>query len=223
MLGGLAALLGGCAGNTARVDPNALIAWSDGPRRVLLIDPDVELDELNIVDAATPRADWTATAKTLIHDDIAAALSARGIATLSSGRISDPQEAQLVRLHDAVASAMLLHLYVSALALPNKKQALDWTLGTGVEALRKHYGGDYALFVHLHDSYSSDGHKALMLGAALLLVPIPGGLQRGDASLVDLRTGHVVWFNILANMDGDLRDPEPAAQTVSALLKGLPL
>lgn len=223
MLGGLALALTGCAGNTARVDANALIAWSDGPRRVLLVDPDVELDELNVADAATPRADWTAAAKTFLHDDIAATLATRGIATLATGPISDPHEAQLVRLHDAVASAMLLHLYVSALALPNKKEALDWTLGTGVEALRKHYGGDYALFVRLHDSYSSDGHKALMLGAALLLVPVPGGMQRGDASLVDLRTGHVVWFNLLANMDGDLREAEPARQTVDLLLKGLPL
>lgn len=215
--------LAACAPNMARVDADSLIAWSDGPRKVLLVDPDIELYELTVTDSAAPRADWTRTASDYIKADVAAALSARGIATVTTGRIGDPHEAQLVRLHNAVGSAMLLHLYVSALQLPSKHEAVDWTLGTGVETFRKHYGGDYALFVHLRDSYSSDGHKALMAGAALLLVPIPGGMQRGFASLVDLRTGHVVWFNVLANMDGDLRSEKPAADTVAALLKGLPL
>jgi hypothetical protein len=54
---------------------------------------------------------------------------------------------------------------------------------------------------------------------------IGGGGQFAYASLVDLRTGDVVWFNVLQagtqiagiNM-GDIRKPEGAAQMVDRLL-----
>ena len=44
--------------------------------------------------------------------------------------------------------------------------------------------------------------------AALLLLggDIGGGRQIGVTTLVDLRTGQVVWFNYLARQTGDLRD-----------------
>lgn len=69
-----------------------------------------------------------------------------------------------------------------------------------------------------------------MLGAAGCIVGfcapnIGGGGQFAYASLVDLRTGEVVWFNVLQagtqvagiNM-GDIRKPEGAAQMVDRLL-----
>ena len=56
-----------------------------------------------------------------------------------------------------------------------------------------------------------------LLGAISL-----GGEQVGYASLVDLHTGRVVWFNRLSRMSGDLREPAPARETVEALLKDFP-
>jgi hypothetical protein len=44
----------------------------------------------------------------------------------------------------------------------------------------------------------------------------------GYASLVDLNTGRVVWFNKLDRMWGDLRDPGASVETVDALLNGFP-
>ena len=44
----------------------------------------------------------------------------------------------------------------------------------------------------------------------------------GTASLVDLKTGRVVWFRDLDRMWGDLREPQPAAETVEALMEGFP-
>ena len=49
-----------------------------------------------------------------------------------------------------------------------------------------------------------------------------GGTQAAYASLVDLQTGRVVWFNDLDRMWGDLREAQPAAETVETLLKGFP-
>ena len=54
---------------------------------------------------------------------------------------------------------------------------------------------------------------------------IGGGGQFAYASLVDLRTGEVVWFNVLQTGSqiagikfGDIRSPEGAAQMVERLL-----
>jgi hypothetical protein len=92
-------------------------------------------------------------------------------------------------------------------------------------------GFDYMLFMHAEDSFASTGRIALqVLGIAGCVVGfcapnIGGGGQLAYASLVDLRTGEVVWFNVLLagtqiagiNM-GDIRTPEGAAQLVERLL-----
>ncbi len=122
-----------------------------------------------------------------------------------------------------MGQAILLHLYNPALKLPSKGDALDWTLGPGAGALRSHYGADYALFVFVRDSYTSGGRAMLMIGAALFGVSVPGGQQTGFASLVDLRTGNIVWFNRIINNSGDLRTAAPAQKTVDDLLKELPI
>ena len=63
---------------------------------------------------------------------------------------------------------------------------------------------------------------AIFLAAALFGVGIQGGSQLGFASLVDLKTGNVVWFNRLARASGDLRTEAPAEETVKTLLTSFP-
>jgi len=48
------------------------------------------------------------------------------------------------------------------------------------------------------------------------------GQQWGAASLVDLRTGNLVWVNQLASPVGDLRTAESARKAVRSLLGSLP-
>jgi hypothetical protein len=91
-------------------------------------------------------------------------------------------------------------------------------------------GMDYALFLYAQDSIASTGRVALqVLGIAGCFVgfcaPQGGGGQTAYASLVDLRTGEVVWFNVLQTGSqlpglafGDIRTPEGSAQMVERLL-----
>ena len=60
-----------------------------------------------------------------------------------------------------------------------------------------------------------------VVGFLLLGGDIGGGYQIGLASLVDLRTGQVVWHNLLVDQAGDLRDEGGARQTAEDMLKGL--
>ena len=105
-----------------------------------------------------------------------------------------------------------------------KDKQLDWSLGTGVQELREKTGADYALFTYIEDSYTSAGRAALrVVGFLLLGGDIGGGAQVGVTTLVDLRTGQVVWFNFLAKQSGDLRDEKGANATAAVMLKGFPL
>jgi hypothetical protein len=122
-----------------------------------------------------------------------------------------------------VGKAIMRHLFVPVLQLPNKQGALDWTLGAGTNEMRDRLGADYALFVFVRDSYSSSGRQALQILGVLAGVAVPGGAQIGFASLVDLRTGNIVWFNRLVSTSGDLRTEAPAQKTVDALLKDIPI
>jgi hypothetical protein len=214
------ALVAGCA--APRPNAPVSIDWS-GEKRVVLVDPDVELSEITFGGVPEARADWTQAAKGFVDADIRNTLSGHTVDMVDTGTITDPHEAQLVKLHGAVGSAILLGVYLPILKVPNKTAPQDWTLGPGVKVLRDKYKGDYALFVRIRDSYSSDSRRVLQILFAAGGVAVPGGTQAGFASLVDLRTGKVVWFNMLARTSGDLRTEKPAAETVTELLKGLPL
>jgi hypothetical protein len=124
-------------------------------------------------------------------------------------------------LQAAVARAIDLH-HFGPLGLPTKEGKLDWSLAEAVQPVKKATGADYALFSWVRDSYASAERKAAMIGLALLGVGITAGMQVGYASLVDLNTGQVVWFNRMMRGHGDLREAQPAAETVNALLNAFP-
>lgn len=220
-LAALCALLAGCASTSSKVAVETPINWTaEKGKKVVFIDPDVELSELTAGGVTEARADWTATGKGFIKADIRADLSQKGIDTVPVDAVTDPHEIQLVKLHGAVGTAMLQNTIFN---LPTKGKTLDWTLGPGVEALRDHYNGDYALFVYMRDSYSSPGRTAVIILGAIAGVGVQGGQQIGFASLVDLRSGKIVWFNRLVSGTGSLKDDKGAAATVKNLLTGLPL
>jgi len=78
------------------------------------------------------------------------------------------------------------------------------------------------VFTWVRDSYASAERKAAMVAMAILGVGLAGGSQVGYASLVDLETGRVLWFNRLARASGDLREEKAASESLDALLFGFP-
>ena len=130
--------------------------------------------------------------------------------------------AEINTLHAAIAQSIALH-HFGPLALPTKEGKLDWSLGESVSSIKRVTGADYALFSWVRDSYASDERVAMMVVMALLGVGIVGGAQVGYASLVDLNTGQVLWFNRLLRVSGDLREPAKATETLNALLEDFPV
>ena len=48
------------------------------------------------------------------------------------------------------------------------------------------------------------------------------GSEGGFASLIDLKTGDIVWFNVVMAGSGELRKEKGAVTAVNALFKDLP-
>lgn len=202
--------------------------WTEADgRRVLLMPADIELSILNAGGATEPHAEWTQKAKELAIASLQVKLGETSASLVEFDETranADPEsdEVQLLKLHEMVGASIVLHKYLPVHSLPTKSETFDWTLGPAVSTLRQKYDADYGLFVFVRDSYTSGGRAAVILFAAILGVGVQGGTQSGFASLVDLKTGEIVWFNLLARGHGDLRTPEGAKDTVAALLENFP-
>jgi len=138
--------------------------------------------------------------------------------------------ADLERLNAAVDQAIAEHKY-SGNTLPTKRRmGLDYTLGQDAIDFGRKTGFDYMLFLHAEDQIASGGRVAMqVLGIAGCFIgfcaPSGGSGQLAYASLVNLRSGEVVWFNVLQTGSqlpgmgyGDLRTQAGADQLVERLL-----
>jgi hypothetical protein len=220
--------LSGCAHTKNFSSVKTLQPTANTPPRALtivLMPMDVELSVLTAGGLTEPNAAWTKTAETYLLQAFQQIEQTREKRILRHERPppDDPATAKLneiEHLHGAVGGAIMLHKLL--VPLPSKKDKFDWSLGSEISVLREHAQADYALFVYIRDSYSSAGRVLAQLAAAALGVGISGGQQVGFASLVDLTSGNVVWFNFLTSMTGDLRDLAGAKSTLDNLLAGIP-
>jgi hypothetical protein len=209
----------------------------EGDYKLLVLRPDVTVGSVTTGGMTEPRADWTDEARTNIIAALKAQQASRGGKVLVAERRGDvpgagqDSVAEIERLNSVVDESIVLHKYFGAYLPTKRRKGLDYTLGQEAVDFGGKTGFDYMLFLHAEDSFASKGRIALqVLGIAGCVIGfcapnIGGGGQLAYASLVDLHTGEVVWFNVLmtgtqvagVNM-GDMRTPEGAAQMVERLL-----
>jgi hypothetical protein len=208
-----------------------------GDYKLLVLRPDVTVGSLTTGGMVEPRADWTEQVRTHIIAALRAQQASRGgNATIIEHRNQLPgipaeELANVERLNFVVDQSIVQHRYMGDYLPTKSGRGLDWTLGDEAVQLGRKSGYDYALFLHAEDQVASTGRIALgVLGLAGCVVgfcaPNIGGAEQLDyASLVDLKTGEVVWFNVVDAASqvpgiafGDLRTPEGAAQMVERLL-----
>ena len=219
-------LLTACASTQVRtaVDPHGKPLRLSGS--VVMIRPDIELSEITAGGVPEPRKAWTENARRVYPEAARRMLARQGVQLRPDFAIppdAGPEQRlrQLELLNQAV-SISILQYGGRGDRLRNKQGRFDWSLGPGVAELRQATGADYALFTYLRDSYSSGGRVAMrLIGLVLLGGDIGGGMQVGVASLVDLRTGQVVWHNLLVDQTGDLRNLAGARETADDILKGI--
>ena len=208
-----------------------------GEYKLLVLRPDVSVGSVTTGGMTEPRADWTEAARANIIAAIKAQQAQRGGDVLVVERRSDvpgvdaETAAEIERLNYVVAQSIVYHKYLGVYLPTKNRRGLEYTLGRDAVEFGERAGFDYMLFLHAEDSFASTGRVALqVLGIAGCAVGfcapnIGGGGQLAYASLVDLKTGEVVWFNVLqtgtqvAGINlGDIRTPDGAAQMVERLL-----
>ena len=208
-----------------------------GDYSLLVLRPDVSVGSVTTGGMTEQRADWTEAARTNLIAALKAQQAERGGKVLVAERRSDvpgasaDEVAELERLNYVVDESIVLHTYMGVTLPTKRRRGLDYTLGNEAVAFGRKTGFDYMLFLHAEDSFASTGRVVLQaLGVAGCFIGfcapgVGGGGQLAYASLVDLRTGEVVWFNVLqtgtevAGINlGDIRTPEGAAQMVERLL-----
>ena len=208
-----------------------------GDYKLLVLRPDVTVGTLTTGGMVEPRADWTDQARRSIVDALRAQQARRGgNLTIIEHRnelrgVTAQELADVERLNFAVDQSIVDHKSLGNYLPTKRGKGLDWTLGVDAVRLGQKSGYDYALFLHAEDEVASGGRIALgVLGLAGCFIgfcaPNVGGQQQLDyASLVDLKTGEVVWFNVVSAGSqvpgikfGDVRTPQGAAQMVDRLL-----
>jgi hypothetical protein len=208
-----------------------------GNYKLLVMRPDVSVGSVTTGGMVEPRADWTEQARTNLINALRTQQATRGGNVLILERrdslpgVEPETVAELERLHYAVGQSIALHRYLGRYLPTKRGKGLDWTLGQDAVRLGQRTGMDYALFLYAEDSFASTGRIALqVLGVAGCFVGfcapnIGGGGQFAYASLVDLKTGEVVWFNVVQTGSqiagvkmSDIRTPQGASQLVDRLV-----
>jgi hypothetical protein len=231
----LGAALSGCVETRQYADVQ--FTPPQGDYKLLVLRPDVTVGSITTGGMVEPRADWTDQARAGIVAVLRAQQAERGghvqiiehrneLAGVTPDELADVE-----RLNAAVDESIVIHKYLGDYLPTKRGRGLDWTVGDGAIQLGRKTGYDYALFLHAEDQVASTGRVVLgVLGAAGCIVGfcapnIGGATQLDYASLVDLKTGEVVWFNVVRAGSqvpgikfGDLRTPQGAAQMVERLL-----
>ena len=217
------AVFAGCATSQNVQQIDRLESVKENPR-VILMPPDIRYYLLTAGGVSEPHAEWTEAAQanfTIAMGDFAESIGTD--LTIVDRNNLGATHIEYEKLHSAVGLTILQHQF-GMFKLPSKGngEVFDWSLGPEISALADEHDADYGLFVYYRDYQASGGRVAFAVLAAAAGVGVNTGSEHGFASLVDLRTGDVVWFNVVNVGSGELRDEASAAATVDALFKDIP-
>ncbi len=215
-------LLTGCVTTNSNVQTIDKLETVRDNARIVLMPPDIRYYLLTAGGILEPHAEWTAAAKenfTVAIKDYAKSIGTDLIIMDKSNMSS--LENKYEELHSAVGMTVISS-HFGAYKLPAKQGRFDWSLGPDIRAIGEEHDADYALFVYYRDRQASGGRVAFAILAAVAGGYTDTGGESGFASLVDLRTGDIVWFNVVTAGSGELRKKEGAASAVATLFKDIP-
>jgi hypothetical protein len=206
---------------------------SEGPMKILMMTPDVDVSVITAGGMREPNLEWTQRAKVNLLKALEGSQAKVGgtLVPYDETKLAPGEAAQvtdLLHLNTAVTFAIATHTVLpGADKLPTKKGNFDWSLGPSTAMLKQTFGADHALFLIAYDSFSSAGRVAAnvmgMAGCVIGICIIPqGGRQDALASLVNLETGQVVWMSYVGKQAGDIREEAGAQLLIDQLVAQMP-
>ena len=221
-------LLTGCVSMTQTASQISQLESIREDPRILLMPPDIKYYLLTVGGVSEPHREWTELAQqnfSVALQEYAARIGT-DLVTIDSATSLGDEEEKYRKLHSAVGLTLQQHhfgmMHLPSKKMPDNEWRFDWSLGPGVSAIGARYYADYLLFVYYRDYQASGGRVAFSILAGALGVGVGTGYEGGFASLVDLKTGDVVWFNTVAVGSGEMRDPIGARAAVERLFKDIP-
>jgi len=215
-------VIAGCAASTNVVQVDRLERTGERPR-ILLMTPDVKYYLWTASGMTELQAEWTEAGR-LNFIEASKNFAARhdtDLVIMGKSVGNDELVRRYENLHAAVGNTILTN-YFGVAKLPSKAGGFDWSLGPGVSEIAERYSADYAMFVFYRDYQSSGGRIAMSVLAAVAGASMATQAEFGFASLVDLKSGDVVWFNKVTAGAGELKDATGAAAVVNTLFQDLP-
>lgn len=207
----LMALLSGCASGVPE-RAGAAAETFDVRGRIALAGADIALSEHFADGTAVPRAEWATAARLLLVQAAHEVLDRQAITAVDYAPATGAGDPDLPERLLASAGA-------------GNSPADDRTatsVRNEVAPILHATGADYGLFIRLRGSHASDGRAAMRAAGRLLLGGNMGGdVHEGAATLLDLRSGRMVWHCRLSGTNADLRTLAGARSAVAALLAGL--
>lgn len=223
---GLVLLLIGCTSTNPTVKAGVSGTVVRGST-VLLMEPDIVCTELGADDSEVKNAEWTRAAEESVAAALADFMAEHDTRLVPYDVGGLPPER--LRQHQPALQA-LGGVATPTAAAPAQPVQVSTPRVELLAPLREDFGADYALSVFLRQSFQTPGHLAMRYSLGLLLGPIwapmPGTGQFGYASLVDLRTGEVIWVNSIATGGetmADVRTRDAAKATVAELMTDCPI
>jgi hypothetical protein len=200
--------------------------------RLLVMPPYLQIGSVTAKVEFVPNVEWHEQAVANISQALQARWQDRSVpAQILETPVAQPNLQvlidELLELSRPVSSAIFLHSYHEE--LPTKAKRLDWSMGEKAKALGELSGHDYALFIVGYSYFGTVGLTALSAGVTVLscgatpicIIMAGAGPQRTYASLVDLKTGQIVWFNYRSEDFGDFRSFERTGITMERVLATL--
>ena len=213
-----------CSCSSFNTEPKYTIkTFSKNNPKILLMPIDIEICEITLAGLCEPNAIWTKNSKENIILGFEDLLKKRNADLVKFNKNLDNESVnQLIKLHTQIGHEIINNEY-GQFKMPTKEK-FHWSIGKKVSLINAQNSSDYALFLYFRDQYSSDRRVIYSIVTAILfpgVIPI-GGRQVAFASLVDLNSGDITWFNGYYRSFGDVRDFESAKQTLNKLFEQFP-
>ncbi|MET0105314.1 MAG: hypothetical protein ABW072_09225 [Sedimenticola sp.] len=197
------------------------------PEKVLLLPFDVAVYELTSGGQKEEVGTWTESARKHIDDALMNdSHSMSGFRFMRMPELTgEEQQAvdQHLSLFDVLAGNVIIYTRFPSAAWAHKTRKFDYTLGPGLNFLREKTGADTAFIIYAEDTISSSGRMATFIFAAAFGVAIPMGNSFMVGSLVDLKTGDILWIDYNVDLGSStLREREDVTILMNSLLKQYP-
>ena len=191
---------------------------------ITIIKPSIELFEVDSFGEPTLKAEWTKNAMENVKGSIKEYFNKNNINVKIFFDDLNDNQIEYIKLQNVVSEVITGHVVIPEKKLPTKdKEGLEWTLGPGFNNAFSNSNSDYILVLNVRDYFSSGGRVLTQAMMLLLFGTYSPLIQQGYGTLIDVKTGDIVWFDFVQSESfGDTRKKKGADEAVEKILKNLP-